>query len=37
MKLVGKEKVTFLGTLTVGCYTLLRLRKLLVGHELAPA
>ena len=37
MKVVGKEKVTFLATLTVGCYTLLRLTKLLAGPELAPA
>ena len=37
MKVVGKEKVAFLTTLTVGCYTLLRLAKLLNGSELAPA
>lgn len=37
MKLVGKERVAFLTTLTVGCYTMLRLAKLLVGSELAPA
>jgi IS5 family transposase len=37
MKVVGKEKVTFLATLTVGCYTLLRLAKLLAGPQLAPA
>lgn len=37
MKVVGKDKVTFLSTLTVSCYTLLRLAKLLVGPELAPA
>ena len=37
MKVMGKEKVAFVTTLTVGCYTLLRLAKLLVGRELAPA
>jgi hypothetical protein len=37
MKVVGKDKVTFLTTLTVSCYTLLRLAKLLVGPGLAPA
>ena len=37
MKVVGKDKVTFLTTLTVSCYTLLRLAKLRVGPELAPA
>ncbi len=37
MKVVGKQKVAFLTTLTVGCYTLLRLAKLLAGSELAPA
>jgi transposase len=37
MKVVGKEKVAFLATFTIGCYTLLRLAKLLVGPELAPA
>jgi transposase len=36
MKVVGKEKVAFLTTLTVGCYTLLRLAKLL-APDLAPA
>jgi IS5 family transposase len=37
MKVAGKEQVTFLTTLTVGCYTLLRLSKLLAGTDLAPA
>ena len=37
MKLVGKEQVNFLATLTVGCYTLLRLTKLLAGSAPAPA
>ena len=37
MKLVGKQKVAFLATLTVGCYTLLRVAKLLAGPQLAPA
>lgn len=37
MKMAGKEKVAFLATLTVGCYTLLRLSKLLAGSDLAPA
>ncbi len=37
MKVVGKDKVTFLATLTLGCYTLLRLANLRVGPELAPA
>jgi IS5 family transposase len=37
MKVVGKEKVAFLTTLTVGCYTMLRLAKLLAGSELVPA
>jgi hypothetical protein len=37
MKVVGKEKVTFLTTLTVGCYTLLRLANLLAEREPAPA
>jgi hypothetical protein len=37
MQVVGRDKVTFLTTLTVSCYTLLRLAKLLVGPELAPA
>jgi len=37
MKMVGKEKVSFLATLTVGCYTLLRLAKLLGGSAPAPA
>ena len=37
MKVMGKEKVAFLTTLTVGCYTLLRTAKLLAGHEPAPA
>ena len=36
MKVLGKEKVAFLTILTVGCYTLLRLTKLLAGPELAP-
>ncbi len=36
MKVVGKEKVAFLTTRTVGCYTLLRTAKLLAGRELAP-
>ena len=36
MKVVGKDKVTFLATLTLGCYTLLRLANLRVGPELAP-
>ena len=31
MKVVGKDKVTFLTTLTVSCYTLLRVAKLRVG------
>lgn len=29
MKLCGKGQVSFLATLTVGCYTLLRVAKLL--------
>lgn len=37
MKLLGKDKVSFVATLTVGCYTLLRLAKLLDRPELAPA
>lgn len=37
MKVLGKEKVAFLTTRTVGCYTLLRTAKLLAGRELAPA
>ena len=37
MKVVGKEKVAFLTTLTVGCYTLLRLAKLLADPAPAPA
>jgi IS5 family transposase len=37
MKGVGKEKVSFVATLTVGCYTLLRLCKLLAGSVPAPA
>jgi transposase len=37
MKMAGKAKVAFLTTLTVGCYTLLRLSKLLAGPDLAPA
>ena len=37
MKVVGLDKVSFLTTLTVSCYTLLRLAKLLVGPELVPA
>jgi hypothetical protein len=37
MKVVGKGKVAFLTTFTIGCYTLLRLAKLLIGPELAPA
>ena len=31
MKVVGKDKVAFLTTLTMGCYTLLRVAKLLAG------
>jgi hypothetical protein len=34
---LSKQKVAFMITLTVGRYTLLRLAKLLVGRELAPA
>jgi transposase len=37
MKVVGKQRVAFLTTLTVGCYTLLRLAKLLARPDLAPA
>jgi hypothetical protein len=37
MKVVGKQKVAFLATLTVGCYTMLRVAKLLAGLEPAPA
>jgi transposase len=37
MKVVGKAKVAFLTTLTVGCYTLLRVAKLLRPPELVPA
>lgn len=37
MKVVGKEKVAFLTTLTMGCYTLLRVAKLLAGPAPAPA
>ena len=37
MKVVGKENVAFLTTLTVGCYTLMRLAKLLAGPAPAPA
>jgi transposase len=37
MKVVGKQKVAFLATLTVGCYTLLRLANLLIAPGLAPA
>lgn len=37
MKVVGKEKVAFLTTLTVGCYTLLRVANLLADAEPAPA
>lgn len=35
MKVVGREKVGFVATLTVGCYALLRLAKLLAEPELA--
>jgi hypothetical protein len=37
MKMAGKEKVAFLTTLTVSCYTLLRLSKLPAGPGLTPA
>src|SRR6185312_5360857 len=37
MKVVGRQKVAFLTTLTVGCYTLLRVARLLAGPESAPA
>ena len=37
MKVVGKHKVSFLTTLTVGCYTLLRVAKLLAGPDWTPA
>ena len=37
MKVVGKAKVGFMATLTVGCYTLLRLANLLAEPPLAPA
>jgi transposase len=34
MKVYGKEQVSFLATLTVGCYTLLRVAKLLAAPEM---
>jgi hypothetical protein len=37
MKLVGKQQVSFVTTLTVGLYTLLRLAKLLTEPEPAPS
>ena len=37
MKVVGKEQSGFLTTLTVGCYTLLRVAKLLAASAPAPA
>jgi transposase len=37
MKLTGKARVGFMATLTIGCYTLLRVAKLLAPPSLAPA
>jgi len=37
MKVCGQAQVAFMTTLTIGCYALLRIARLLTGPELAPA
>jgi IS5 family transposase len=37
MKVAGRQKVSFVTTLTVGCYRLLRVAKLLAAPAQAPA